>query len=196
MGKVSIVRIFGLPTNLYCFLKVLEDSEVCPVSIDADSYSPRLNVFSPVDSRMSASVIRTNAVVLSVLSRRAHAKVFVPIIERISVNMIAATSLWSPKDHGMHRHRLVLFPIGSKYISSCIKRLGAWVPRGVPVELQKFFVSVCRYFGYLSLREWDNAVGLVKRLNNRLAAHATFGHDSTSNGIAVFDRFSIVSGGI
>ena len=184
MGEFSIIRCLGLSPRAYGIFKAVEGSEMYLLPGDGYKCRPRVHVFSPVDSRVTAPVIRAYPMILAVLGNGANAKVVVPVVERVSVDMVPTASQRSPKNHGVHRSCLVSTTIWAGEIRSRIKRLSARIPCRVPVETRQFLVSMCRYLCNLPLREWDNAVGLIQRLNNRLAASATFGHDSTSNGIA------------
>jgi hypothetical protein len=103
------------------------------------------------------------------------------------IAVIAELSRLEAKNYPVH-HR-------ASMVALCVERLRTLVPKGIPVPRHQADVFGSVYDGDLALSERDEFDRLIKRLDNRLAHYATFGHDLTSNEIAVFDRVSIVAGG-
>ena len=180
-------------SGFYRRVFVAVEAQMHPLAFRPNPRPPRVPPLAKVHARDPRLIPFVDLVVLAVLLNRANAKILVSIIKSISVDVVPSHAFWSVEDCGVHRKKFEP-PCGPCDVCRSIEGLRSIGPHRKPIGFGKFLVSMCRYLCNLPLREWDNAVGLIQRLNNRLAANATFGHDSTSNGIAVFNRFSIVSG--
>lgn len=153
-------------------------------SANIDESLPSVLARYPVDSRMSRFAVAAKNTIVRVFGVRSFPKVGSSVVERVMVSMVGDVSRFWVRYLVVHSHHPIRSGLGNPLVSSGVKRFCVLVPSGVPIPLDQPFEVGCIHDCDLSLSERDVSDRLILRLNNRLAVHAKFGHDPTSNRIA------------
>lgn len=131
-----------------------------------------------------ASLVTTlYATIPIILTRFAFPEITAAIMQCIAILMVTPLPLLAIKNEGMHGNfaASLVFPLR-------IKALIPWVEFSSPIPLIKPVKILSIDNGVLTLRQGNQSVGLVKRLNNCVSFYAAF-HRSTSNGLLEFSRY-------
>jgi hypothetical protein len=138
---------------------------------------------------VAAVCVLVDAAILAVAVLIGHTKIDSAVVKSIAIPVVYL-HIWIGYAKNVSVHSR------STMRASGIKAFRVIVPESNPVFYHQPFVVGCIDNGCLASSQRDYFDRLIVRLDNRLSLDAVFGgtlgHDSTSNGIAVFDRFSIL----
>ena len=186
-SKLAEVDTLSSEPRLNCVLEGRKEPKVDLHPADLNACAPLFSLLMVADSTVARIVVILQFVIRVILSLCAFTKILISAIERVTVFVINVRRLradnFAMKKESPRR--------GKVDISRCVKTVPS--PESVPVPLTCPIEFCGTDFGNKSAREWDKAVRLIQRLNNRLARHATLGHGFTSNEVAAFSRIPILA---
>ena len=202
MGELAEVfkrgSIIGAGRCLSSSFGERKPSDLLQPSIDSNVGTPKVprSTFKG-NSLESTSVVTREPNIVALIVPRSNSKIFIRVVESVMILMVYLSTVPMKKAKKISRHvNVAARSIRIAFSAFSVKALGQGTPPSLPVKAHCILKSVCAYFGNLALCEGNVTNRLILRLNNRLAHNATFGHESTSNGLAVFGRILIITLGL
>lgn len=160
-----------------------------PSRFRANATSPRSIWIASdeVNTLEPTGVIRALFSILTVLRIGTFSKITFSVIQGIVISVVNVVKRAAIHDYAVHEDRWshIVFP-------ACIKSLSQCGPHSLPFPLRKENKVLNIDYRSLSFRKWNQAVRLVKRLNDLVAFHGGF-HRCTSNALRFSRYFSIIA---
>jgi hypothetical protein len=131
-------------------------------------------VTNPSDSLKPRLVVAAQSAVETLLIFVSYAEVFIPVIQRVVIDVIAAalavTAPSKTQNFAVHVNCFTWVFFVSKHLSAGVKRSGIFRPVCVPFVLAQLFKPVRGNFGELTSRKRDKAVFCLRgHLENSLS---------------------------
>ncbi len=158
------------PCRIFCGIK---DAE--PLFSSAKIYSCA-ELTAPRDSNASKSsgVVFHHSSPASILRRTALPKILTAIIKHVVVFVVALFARTASETLPMHRYILPLSIFRTGQRATGKPTVSLQVPASPPVELRQRGEVGSINDGVFTLRKWNQTVGFIERLNNRVSLHAVF----------------------
>jgi hypothetical protein len=180
MGKLAKMLLRRFIVGSGCLLDGTEKTQVSTLTAGSYISLPLFAMFVPRYSFESAGVARTPFAVHVILRVIAFAQILSAVVQRVMVPMVAFFILVTRQNYLMHSSSF------SANASNSVKTFSICIPFRTPNELGQPRKISGIDDGVLALRERYQSVGLVERMNNRMAFHA--GHRSSEKGLLLFSR--------
>lgn len=181
MSEFPKVFYSGSIISVRRFLGCIKTSYFHVFAIAHQGCLPFISVFTPPNSLESTSVSFTFLHVAMILRHSSFPDILSAIIERVVIFMVYVTRR-RINDNTMHKNSF------SGFIPLGIETTGICAPHGLPIPFREPLKISGIDNRVLIARKRNQAVGFIKRLNNRVAFHALF-HWSSLKGPLEFSRY-------
>lgn len=146
----------------------------------ANLCGPFFGVISKMNSLKTRGISSSFTLISTILSEGAWSKIFFTIIQSVSVFMVnLLTFFFYEKSVHHYSNWLAINTCATKWI----KTFRMWIPINSPIPLVEEFKVLSIYNGIFALRKWNQAIGCIRRLSNRMPLKSAFWHSPTPVGL-------------
>jgi len=174
-GKLSVELFCRIVVGGCRCLCGVKEPEMNGFIVAHDPSVPLADVFVPRHTFKAARVIGKPPDVMAVLRSSAPSEIIAPIIQRITVSMVALFSPLAFENLAMHEHGSMWV-----FVPDSVVALGESIPLCAPIPLHQPIKIFGINDGILFLREWNEAVRFVQRLIDGVSCNTLFWHGSYS----------------